>query len=98
MSKPTCAVNVIFNIKPEFTKQFHEIILRQANNSVTKEPGCHQFDVGMDPDKPNSFMLYETYDDRDAFVAHRLTEHFAQFTQDIDGMVESKEVGIWDIL
>lgn len=98
MSQPTCAVHVIFNIKPEFVSQFHSVILRQAHNSLTKEPWCHQFDVATQPDRPNSFFLYETYDDRDAFGKHRETEHFAEFNATITDWVESKEVGVWDIL
>jgi quinol monooxygenase YgiN len=98
MTSPTCAVHVVFNIKPEFREQFHEVILKQAKNSLTREDWCHQFDVAVDPEKPNSFMLYETYDDRDAFAKHRETDHFAEFNSSINGWVESKEVAVWDIL
>ncbi len=98
MTKPTCAVNVVFNIIPEHCAQFRQAVLQQAQNSVEKEPWCHQFDVCTIPDRPNSFLLYETYDDRAAFVKHRETPHFADFNQTVAPWVESKEVGIWDIL
>lgn len=97
MSKPTCAVQVIFNILPEYSSQFHAVVLKQAQNSLEKEAWCHQFDVATDPERPNSFLLYETYDDRDAFTKHRQTEHFAEFAATTKDWVESKEVGVWDI-
>jgi quinol monooxygenase YgiN len=42
-------------------------------------------------------MLYETYDDRAAFVKHRATPHFADFNQTVGPWIESKSVGVWDI-
>lgn len=98
MARATCAVNVVFTIKPEHVDSFRQAVTLQAKNSVTKEPWCHQFDVGETPDKPNCFLLYETYDDRDAFVKHRETPHFAQFIETVQGWIEAKEISVWDIL
>jgi len=97
MTKATCAVHVVFNIKPEHVESFREAVLRQAQNSVTLEEWCHQFDVCTLPEQPQRFMLYETYDDRAAFVKHRATEHFADFNSTVTPWIESKEVSIWDI-
>ncbi|MCA9194780.1 MAG: antibiotic biosynthesis monooxygenase [Planctomycetales bacterium] len=98
MKKPTCVIHVIFNIKPQFVESFREAVLLQAQNSVDKETWCHQFDVCTHPDRPHAFMLYETYDDRDAINLHRETPHFAEFASKISDWVESKEVNVWDIL
>lgn len=97
MPSPTAVINVVFEIEPEFAAEFHTAVVKQAKNSLEKEPWCHQFDVGTDPERPNFFMLYETYDDRDAIVKHRSTEHFADFQATIAEWVLSKQVGIWDI-
>lgn len=97
MLKATCSVCVIFTIKAEHVEQFREAVLLQAKNSLEKEDWCHQFDVSFDPEKPNQVLLYETYDDRAAFVKHRQTEHFAKFSSTIANWVESKQVGVWDI-
>lgn len=97
MAEPTCVINVVFEIKPEFAEQFDKVVRQQAKNSLEREEWCHQFDVGTDPERPNFFMLYETYDDRDAIIKHRSTEHFAQFQATIADWVASKQVGIWDI-
>ncbi len=98
MSKPTCAVSVIFNIKPEHAAAFHQAVILQAENSLSKEAWCHQFDVGTTPERAHCFLLYETYDDRDAFVnKHRQTDHFAAFNRTVADWIESKEVNVWDI-
>ena len=98
MTQPTCAVCVTFQIKPAHFEQFLSAVKMQAENSKKLEPWCHQFDVSINPDAPNSVLLYETYDDRTAFISkHRTTEHFAAFTQTIADWVESKQVGVWDI-
>lgn len=98
MSKPRCAVQVLFTIKPEHFEDFRPVILAQAKNSLEKEPGCHQFDVATIPELPHSIHLYETYDDRAAFDAHRETSHFAEFSAKISDWVEEKQVHICDIL
>lgn len=98
MSQPTCAVCVRFEIIPEHFDRFLQAAVQQAKNSKEREPWCHQFDVSIMPDKPNCVLLYETYDDRAAFFEkHRQTEHFGEFQQRIDGCVQSKEIGVWDI-
>ena len=98
MSQATCAVCVIFRIKPPYFDQFLAAVNAQAKNSKELEPWCHQFDVSTMPDQPHSVLLYETYDDRPAFFEkHRTTDHFAKFVQTIADWVESKEVGVWDI-
>ena len=97
MGNPTCAVHVVFTIKPEHVEDFRAVVMRQAKNSVTLETWCHQFDVSTSADRPNEFQLYETYDDRAAFAKHRETSHFAEFSQAISDWVASKEVSVWDI-
>lgn len=98
MKRPTCAVQVVFEIKAEHTEAFREAVLLQAKNSLEKESWCHQFDVCRLPDQPTAFLLYETYDDRAAFEKHRQTEHFAEFSARIADWVVEKQLGVWDIL
>ena len=98
MPQATCAVCVTFQIKPEFFKQFLIVVKQQAENSKKLEPWCHQFDVSLSPESPNTVLLYETYDDRAAFTSkHRTTEHFSKFAATIADWVESKQIGVWDI-
>lgn len=97
MSQPTFAVAVHFYIEPEYADQFHVVIRRQAANSLSKEAGCHQFDVCFDKEDPSKVFLYETYSDAAAFEAHRQTDHFAEFSAAIEGWVADKQASTWTI-
>ena len=92
MAKPTFAIVVKFQIKPEHLASFRKRILQQASDSLRLEPGCRQFEVLTDDKDPATIVLYETYDDADAFEAHKRTEHFADHDHTVAGWVASKEV------
>mgnify|MGYP003637831002 CR=1 FL=1 len=92
MPQPEFAIAVTFEIKPEFVEQFHARILQQATDSLTKEPGCCQFDVLLDEAAPTTFFLYETYVDAAAFDAHKQTEHFADYDRAVADWVTDKSV------
>lgn len=98
MTKPSCAVHVIFKVKPEHVHDFREVVILQAKNSLEREAWCSQFDVCTNPDEPETFMLYETYDDRAAFQKHRQTDHLAEFNAAIQDWVIDRQVSIWDIV
>ena len=83
-------INVIFEIEPEHVEAFSALVRQQAKNSMSREEGCHQFDVAQDKSDPTRFVLYELYTDENAFRMHRQTEHMAEFTSGIEGMVRSK--------
>ncbi len=85
-------IAVHFSIKPDHIDAFRQIVIRQAINSKTHEPGCLQFDVCEDPAKPGHFFLYELYTNPAAFDAHKQTPHFTEFSSSVEGMIESKEV------
>ena len=64
----------------------------QAENSLTKETGCHQFDVAIDPNDDSSCFLYEIYSDRAAFDVHLQSEHFLSFDKTVQPWITSKVV------
>jgi quinol monooxygenase YgiN len=97
MSSPKAAICVTFQIKPENFQDFLTAVKIQASNSLTKESWCHQFDVCVSPNRPNTVLLYETYDDEASTVKHRQTEHFEEFNTKIANWVEFKDVHIWKI-
>jgi quinol monooxygenase YgiN len=80
-------------VKKEFVEQFREVVIRQGNNSVTREDGCLGFDILQDPEDSARFTLYETYVDARTFHdVHRLTPHFAEYATATAPWVESKSV------
>lgn len=86
------AVVVEFRIKAEMAAAFLERVCRQARDSLDEEPGCHVFDVCVDPDAPTRVLLYEIYEDRQAFDDHLRTEHFLAFDRDVGEWVVDKTV------
>ncbi len=72
-------VTVDFIAKPEHVEVFRVAMLKNARASLTDEPGCRQFDVSVVADDPAHIFLYELYDDRAAYEAHRQTPHFREF-------------------
>jgi quinol monooxygenase YgiN len=80
-------------IRKEFVDDFREAVLRQGNNSVTREDGCLGFDILQDPENPTRFTLYETYTDATTFYdVHRSTPHFREYSLTTGPWVESRSV------
>jgi (4S)-4-hydroxy-5-phosphonooxypentane-2,3-dione isomerase len=92
MKPPSFAIAVTFHIKPECVQQFRARILQQASDSLERESGCCQFDVLVDETDATIFCLYETYVDAEAFVAHKATDHFADYDRMVADWVVSKQV------
>lgn len=91
---PDYCVLVTFEILPEHAEVFHDLVRRQARESLT-EAGCRVFDVWTDPDKPDQLMLYEIYDGAEAFRSHLATPHFQRFDEESAPMIRKKSVTTW---
>ena len=86
-----------FTLKPGMTAGFLEEVGRNAASSVRDEPGCRRFDVITPEDAQDRVVLYEIYDDREAFEAHRGTAHFAAFQRATESLIASRSVGRFDL-
>lgn len=86
------AVIVDFEIKSDFQQIFYDEMLKQAENSLKKEPGCHYFDVCFDPDIPNNILLYELYEDQASFEVHLKSDHFLSFDAKTSEWISKKTV------
>ncbi|MGD9941734.1 MAG: putative quinol monooxygenase [Burkholderiaceae bacterium] len=83
---------VEFQVKPECLDRFNALIAENAHASVTAEAGCRQFDVLRDVDDPCRVLLYEIYDDRDAFTGpHMGAEHTKRFLAAAKELVVSQK-------
>lgn len=85
-------VIVDFQAKVEHVEAFRQAVLRQARNSLEREPECHQFDVCEKESEPGRFFLYELYSDEAAFAHHVETAHFKDFDATVADWVLSKDV------
>ncbi|MGD0243349.1 MAG: putative quinol monooxygenase [Streptosporangiaceae bacterium] len=52
-------------------------LLARHTAATRAEPGCRDFVALRGTQDPDSFVLYERYDDEDAFKAHQASPHFA---------------------
>ncbi|MGH8618152.1 MAG: putative quinol monooxygenase [Burkholderiales bacterium] len=88
-------ITVEFTVRPEAFDAFLPLMLVNARLSRETEAGCRQFDVCTDPGRPGVVFLYELYDDRAAFDAHRATPHFRSFDAAVKEMLTAKVVHAW---
>jgi quinol monooxygenase YgiN len=86
------AVVVSFSLHPGTQDHFLPLMHENAKTSLRDEPGCHQFDVATDPERPEEVFLYELYVDEAAFQAHLKTPHFASFDAATAEMIASKDI------
>ena len=66
---------VHIGIKPENVDKFMQALLENAR-AARQEPGCRQFEVLVDKADKTKVVLFEVYDDDQAFEAHQQTPHF----------------------
>ena len=86
------AIVVTIQLFPGKLDAFLSLIRENAATSRTQEPGCHQFDVATDPERPDEVFLYELYSDAAAFAHHLTTAHFATFDASSADLIVSKDV------
>jgi len=83
---------VDFETLSDAVDQFIELVTANAHSSLNDEPGCRRFDVHRTVANPNRIILYEIYDDRNAFERHIATPHFHQFNAAVERLIVSKSV------
>ncbi|MFL6565202.1 MAG: putative quinol monooxygenase [Burkholderiales bacterium] len=87
-------LQVNLRIKPENVEAFMTKALENAREA-RKEPGCKQFDVLVDPKDATRVMLYEIYNDEQAFEAHQQTPHFKKYVAEAVPLLASRERQVW---
>jgi autoinducer 2-degrading protein len=74
------AIFVTIKIKPGFADKFIEASFGDGQGSVRDEPGCLRFDLHQSLSDPNTFHLYEVYENQDAHLtAHRSAPHYIKW-------------------
>ena len=83
---------VEFKIHKGRMAAFRKLMDENARASCRDEPGCQRFDVLTSPKDPDLILLYEIYDDRAAFDAHKRTSHFLVFDKESAPLIAGKVV------
>jgi autoinducer 2-degrading protein len=81
---------VQLEVRPEDRDEFLAAITANAEASVRDEPGCHRFDVTAVEGDDTRFLLYELYDDAEAFEAHKQASHFRAWREVADRVLASQ--------
>jgi quinol monooxygenase YgiN len=75
------AVIARFQVKPGHVDEV-VTLLNQAASPSRQEPGCHVYIANQDLTDPNLVVMYEVYDDPEAFQSHLDSQHFADIVAD----------------
>ena len=85
------ALFVTIKIKPGFAEQFKEASLGDAQGSVRDEPGCLRFDMHQSTEDPNTFHLYEVYENQEAHLElHRNAPHYVKWRETVQDMFDGE--------
>ena len=90
-------VTVVFEVERDEAGAFLDRVKRQARESLDREPGCRRFDVCTDSQRAGRVLLYEIYDDANAFAAHLATDHFRAFDHEVGPITRSKKIESWTL-
>lgn len=85
------AIFVTIKIKPGFAEQFKAASLGDAQGSVRDEPGCLRFDMHQSTTDPNTFHLYEVYENQDAHMnLHRNAPHYVTWRETVQSWFDGE--------
>ena len=84
---------VYVQVNEQFINDFISECRKNHNESV-KEPGNMRFDVIQQVENPSNFMLYEAYIDEATANAHKQTEHYKVWRQNVEHMMAQPRSGV----
>ena len=82
-------------VRAEVVDRFRARIMHHARTSLEREPGCHRFDIHQETKDPTLFFLFEIYADDAALDAHRVSQHYLQFREDVKDWVVERTWWFW---
>jgi autoinducer 2-degrading protein len=80
--KKMLATIVLIDVKPENVEAF-KAISTYNHECSRKEPGNIRFDLLQDNNDPTKFVLFEVYVDAEAAAAHKQTEHYNKWREEV---------------
>ena len=87
-------LHVNMHVKPEHVEAFRAATIENARHSA-QEPGIARFDVLQHADDPNRFSLWEVYRTEEAVAAHKLTPHYAVWSEAVTDMFAEPRTRAW---
>ena len=90
MRAPVVLVEVLE--KPSFVAQSRDLIAVNAKASLESELGCKRFDVLVEPEDPQRFVLYEIYEDEAAFDDLLASSFYLSVADAIENEMEERSI------
>jgi (4S)-4-hydroxy-5-phosphonooxypentane-2,3-dione isomerase len=86
-------VLVHVHVKQDKIEEFSEAILENARNSILEE-GVVRFDVLQQTEDPSQFTLVEVYQNPEAQLKHRETQHYLKWRDSVVDWMAEPRTGI----
>jgi (4S)-4-hydroxy-5-phosphonooxypentane-2,3-dione isomerase len=86
-------VLVHVHVKPDFIEAFAQASLENARNSLF-EPGITRFDLIQEQEDLTRFILVEVYKSPEDAAAHKVTDHYARWRDQVSAMMLEPRKGI----
>ncbi len=87
-------LQVNIRIKAENVDVFMGMLIDNAK-AARSEPGCRQFEALVDPEDRTRVMLFEVYDDQQAFETHQAGAAFKKYLAEAVPLLASRERQFW---
>ncbi|KPK40723.1 MAG: antibiotic biosynthesis monooxygenase [Gammaproteobacteria bacterium SG8_47] len=84
---------VYVHVKPQHVDDFIEAS-RANHEGAIKEPGNLRFDVVQQQDDPTRFVLYEAYRSAEEAAAHKQTEHYLRWREQVADWMAAPRQGV----
>ena len=80
-------------VKEDRIEEFKKATVVNHSNTI-REPGNYRFDVLQSKEDSGRFTLYEVYESEAAVKAHKETEHYQEWREEVADMMARPRQGI----
>ena len=84
---------ITVRVKAGSEAEFERLTTENHEASLT-EPGVMRFDVLKDTDNPGTYYLYEAYRDEAATMAHKETDHYHYWKEQVGPLMEGDRTSV----
>jgi (4S)-4-hydroxy-5-phosphonooxypentane-2,3-dione isomerase len=84
---------ITVRVKQGREPDFERATVRNHEHSVN-EPGVLRFDVLQDTSAPGVYYLYEVYRDEAATAAHKETDHYLRWRNDVAELLDGERTAV----
>ena len=82
---------VELEIVPSELENFKAAVKENGRAAVLGEPGCREFNVVFEKDNPSRVLLFEVYENAEAYAAHQASAHFKKYAAATANMIKSRK-------